>query len=232
MNPIFPHGDLTELAPGLWQITGSLGRSPIPRNMVVYRLPDGGLLLHSVVALDEAGMAALEKLGRPALMVVPNGMHRADAAWYKARYPEIEVVCPRASRRRVERVTSVEGDAETRLPELGVACHSPAGIRSSELTYELALDSGRALVFTDLLFNLAVQPGFSGRLTQVIGSSGFFGITRIGRWLMLKDRTAFRDWLLEMAAAPEPRVICVAHGEAITSDCGGRLKAAAARLGG
>ena len=36
---------------------------PLPRNMIVYRLGDGKLLLHSVVCLDEAGMKRLLALG-------------------------------------------------------------------------------------------------------------------------------------------------------------------------
>ena len=62
---VLPHGELTSLAEGLWQVTGSLKNQPLPRNMVVWRMPDGGLLLHSVVALDDAGMHALEALGTP-----------------------------------------------------------------------------------------------------------------------------------------------------------------------
>jgi hypothetical protein len=48
---VHPHGDLVELTEGLWIVTGSLPRSGLPRNMVVYRLRDGGLLIHSAIAL-------------------------------------------------------------------------------------------------------------------------------------------------------------------------------------
>lgn len=37
---IFPHGPPVELAPGLWQVEGSLP-FPLKRNMTVYRRPDG-----------------------------------------------------------------------------------------------------------------------------------------------------------------------------------------------
>ena len=63
---VLPHGDLTELAPGLWQVSGRLPRGNMPRNMAVYRLPNtGGLLVHSGIALDDRRLKQLEALGRP-----------------------------------------------------------------------------------------------------------------------------------------------------------------------
>lgn len=57
---VLPHGDLEQLAPGLWQVTGSLERNPLPRNMQIWRAPSGGLLIHSAICLDEAGMAKVD----------------------------------------------------------------------------------------------------------------------------------------------------------------------------
>ena len=61
---------------------------PLYRNMVVYRLNDGRLILHSLVALSEAGMKQLEALGRPSIMVIPHGYDGMDASWYLDRYPQ------------------------------------------------------------------------------------------------------------------------------------------------
>lgn len=230
MHPIYPHGGIEELAPGLWQVRGTLGRSPLPRNMVIHRLSGGGLWIHSGVAMDPDGMAALEKLGAPQVLVVPNRFHRSDAPWYKARYPALQVVCPAVARARVEKMVAVDDDAEQALPGLGVTCHVPEGIKPSELAYELPLKAGRALVFTDLLFNLEPLPGLSGRIMALLGSSGFFGLTRIGRWMLLKDAAAFRAWLLRLAELPGLEVISVAHGEPITRACRRRLTEAAGRL--
>lgn len=67
-------------------MTGSLP-FPLRRNMVVYRLADGNLLLHSVIAMTDDGMARLDALGKPTVIVLPNGGHRMDVAAYKGRYP-------------------------------------------------------------------------------------------------------------------------------------------------
>ena len=43
---LFPHGEFRQLAPNLWIVRGGLS-FPLYRNMVVYRLPDGRLVLQS-----------------------------------------------------------------------------------------------------------------------------------------------------------------------------------------
>ena len=227
---IYPHGDLVQLSPRLWLVAGSLPRITVPRNMVVYRLDDGDLFIHSGIALNDVGMSKLESLGAPKVLVVPNRFHRLDAMFYKERYPAIQVVCPSAARERVEEIVPVDGDAEEVLPNLGIRCHVPRGIKPFELTYELNLSPGSALVFTDVLFNLDHLPGFTGWLLRLVGNTGFFGITRIGRFLFLKDRKFFKQWLLEAAENPNLRLICVGHGSPIQENCSKRLREAARRL--
>ena len=90
---IYPYHPLKSLAANLWQVEGSLANG-LPRNMTVYRLPDGRLLLYSVVAMQAADMEALENLGRPAIMVMPHDRHQMDAPFYKRRYPDLRTLAP------------------------------------------------------------------------------------------------------------------------------------------
>ena len=62
---LFPHGEVQALAPNLWMVRGGMP-FPLYRNMVVYRLPDRRLVLHSLVALSEAGMKQLTVIRSPA----------------------------------------------------------------------------------------------------------------------------------------------------------------------
>ncbi len=226
---VFPHGELTELVPGFWQVEGSLGRSPLPRAMAVARLPDGRLWLHSVIALDDATQAQLEALGDIGFIVVPSGMHRADAAVYAERYPNARVVCPAAARDKVEQVVKGHGTCEDELPAAGVTCTSPPGLKPDELVYEVPVEGGVALVFCDALFNLPHLPGFSGLMAKWMGSTGFFGTTRVGRMFM-GNTAAWKGWLQQTAGRDDLRVISVAHGAAITERCAERMAEAAARL--
>jgi len=239
---VLPHGAIEELSPNLWHVTGTLPSSTmVPREMVLYRLADATLLIHSAIALNEPGMAKLESLGTPKILVVPNRIHRFDAGVYKQRYPQLIVVCPAAAKPYVEQVVAVDGIAEDVLPAYGITCHEPAGIRPQELVYELPLPTGKALVFTDILFNLN-KSYFQQHLptgefllqwlgTSAIGSSGFFGITGLGRQFFMKERNAYRQWLEALAdSIPDLQVISVAHGSPIVKNCNSRLREAAARL--
>lgn len=239
---VLPHGAIEELAPNLWHVTGTLPSSTmVPREMVLYRLPDASLLIHSAIALNEPEMAKLESLGTPKILIVPNRIHRLDAGVYKQRYPQLIVVCPAAAKPYVEQVVAVDGIAEEVLRAYGIICHEPAGIRPQELVYELPLPTGKALVFTDILFNLnksyLQQHLPTGEFllqwlgASVIGSSGFFGITGLGRRFFMQERNAYRQWLETLAdGIPDLRVISVAHGSPIVADCNYRLREAAARL--
>lgn len=226
---VLPHGPLEEVVPGLWSVQGTLRRQALPRNMAVHRMADGGLWLHSVIALEASQQEALEALGPVAWIVVPSGMHRLDAAVYAERYPEAQVVCPAAARAKVEQVVTVHGHAEDVLPGQGVGCLSPRGLKPDELVYELPVDGGVALVFCDALFNVGDLPGCSGTILRWMGSSGFFGTTRIGR-MFLSDTAAWKGWLEEQGRRDDLKAIHMAHGTPITTDCARHMREAAARL--
>lgn len=228
---VLPHGDLRQLAPRIWEVTGSLKNGNLPRNMLVYKLGDGGLLIHSAIAMNEQTMKRLEQLGKPEVLIVPNGFHRLDAAVWKERYPNLVVVAPKAALDKAKEKVAVTATCEEFLPGKGVRVHVPAGIKPSELVYEIDTgDGGVALVVTDILMNLPRLKGLDGWLLKILGSTGFFGITGIGRMLLLKDRREFRTWLEHLASTPRLSVISVGHGHSITKDCQVALQAAAARL--
>ncbi len=85
-----PHGQLVEVFPDVFFVTGTMkteiGGTPwhFSRNMTVVR-DRGALTLINSVRLDDAGIAALEKLGRVAHVVKIGSLHGLDDAFYKAR---------------------------------------------------------------------------------------------------------------------------------------------------
>lgn len=230
---VLPHGPLVELRPGLWQVTGTLNRNPVPRNMVVWRSPSGSILIHSAVCLDEASMRGLDALGPVHHIVVPCPIHRMDAPAFAERYPEAKMLAPSCARKAAEEAVTVHETCEEGLPELGLTVHEPPGLKPFELHYELPLEDGsRALLMTDALFNLGQNPpgGFGGFTLKLMGSVGPLGITRLGRWLLLENKAAYRAYLERLAGIPRLSVLCVAHGEAITRDVEASLREAAARI--
>ncbi|MFT7518397.1 MAG: hypothetical protein ACI9MC_000528, partial [Kiritimatiellia bacterium] len=172
---------------------------------------------------------ALEALGAPQVMIVPNGMHRLDASVYKERYPDLVVCCPASAQAKVEQVVAVDNTDVDALSELGMVVHSPAG--GFENAYEVPLDDGVALICTDILFHMEHLPGLSGLIMRYITrSTGFFGVTGVGRFFIGKGLRGLTEWLREQSGRRDLRVLTVAHGRSITVDVSGHLKAAAERL--
>ena len=63
------------MADNLWVADGTIEMppGPLPHRMSVARLARGDLVVFSAIALDDAGFAEVEQLGRPSFLVVPNG---------------------------------------------------------------------------------------------------------------------------------------------------------------
>jgi hypothetical protein len=229
---ILPHDDLEELAPGLWSVTGRLP-FPLKRNMTVYRMKDGTLLLHSVIALNDAGLARLDSLGKPSVMIVPSTGHRMDAPFYKSRYPALRVLAPAAARAKVEQVIAVDATCEEALPALGIAVHPLPMYRTGELAYEVAVPGGgKALILCDAVANADHPPGLGGALMAAIGGGikGRLGVPRLVRYMLLRDKAAGKQALARLADIPDLRVVTVAHGRPVVGDCRGALQDAVASL--
>jgi hypothetical protein len=200
--------------------------------MHVWRASSGEVLVHSVVCLDDAGMATLDALGTVEWIVVPCAMHRADARAYRERYPDAKLLCPAAARAKVEEVVPVDDLCEEVLPTLGIEVIEPQGLKPYELHLVLPLEDGsKALLMTDALFNLGGSPpsGFGGLMLKWMGSVGPLGMTRLGRWLLLKDQEQWRRYLDELAERGDLSLVCMSHGEALHENVSSSLRAAARR---
>src|SRR6218665_296202 len=106
---VLRHGPLVQLSDNLWWVEGEIPRMSLKRVMTVVRRSDGTLVIHSAIAMGDKEQRELEALGTPAVLLVPNGMHRLDAPAYKKRYPTLRVYAPRGSREKVEEVMPVGG---------------------------------------------------------------------------------------------------------------------------
>jgi hypothetical protein len=216
------------LAPGLWSITGSL-RGPLRRNMIVYQLLDGSLLLHSVIALDQTGLTKLAALGRPSIMIVPAAGHRRDAQFYKRQFPNLRVVCPAAARAKVEEVIKVDATCEEALPRLGVTLHPMDGFKQGEIAYELPIPAGRALVLCDALANADPPPGLRGKIVGALfgGVKTRLGVPRIVRLTLVREKAVARSAIERLAGIEDLQVVSVAHGRPVRRDCAAAIREAA-----
>jgi hypothetical protein len=223
--PIYTYEPPVQLAPNLWQVKGSLKHPIVPRNMTVYRLRDGRLVLYSVVAMHEDGMRALEALGTPAFMVMPHDRHQMDAPFYRERYPDLRVLAPEPS---APRNVPVDG-ALDELTALGVTAYPLPGTTYHEAVLELPIETGTALCACELLGNVSGAHGLMGLLVRLLGPpGGGFGVSRAVRLREVSDREAVRAWLAGLVARGDIRMLLVGHGAPITGDAHGALAHAVA----
>lgn len=227
-------GPLEQVAPGVWWAWSLMRSPPLPRNMVVVRLPDG-LLVHSCVCLREPEMDRLDSLGKVRWLLVPNEGHRSDIKRFKRRYPDARVIAPRAAVPKVEEVHRVDASCEDELPGVGIVCHSPDGMKDGyELVYEVPLEGGgKALLVNDILGSTHPHAvgGFKGMLMGFLGPpGGQLGQARIVRQFFAKDRKAFRGFVERLAALPDLRLMTTSHGPPVAGDVSGALREAATRL--
>ena len=230
-HKLLPHGDLEAHGPDLWSVSGSL---PIPlrRRMVIFRLKDGTLLLHSVIAMDDAGMAKLDALGQPSIMIVPHAGHRMDAPFYKQRYPQLRVVCPAETRKKVEEVVPVDATCEEALPALGIGLHPMMGYKHGEIVFELPTLGGKVLLASDAIANRDHPAGIGGWLTANVtgGVKGRLGVPRIMKWFLVKDKAAARASLAKLADLADVSMIIPAHGVPVIGGCADAIREAVANF--
>ena len=228
---LFGHGELRRLASNLWIVRGGMPFT-LYRNMVVYRLDDGRLLLHGLVALSDAGMKELEAIGLPSILIVPHRYDAMDARWYAERYPQAAFLTPDEERPEVEALgMKIADDPGRTLPPMGFKPHKVAGLKFTEYVLEAPIDEGSALICTSIFANTGAAPSnLAGRLVaRLMMSGGRLAPGRMLRTLMVRDRNAFKTFLAGLSAIPNVRIVTVAHGDPIVDgDIPSQLKAAAA----
>jgi hypothetical protein len=221
---IFPCGPPRALSDNLWQVEGTL-KLPIPRNMTIWRSPDGRLVLYSVIAMHEEGMHALELLGTPAYMVIPHLRHHMDAPFYKARYPKLRVL---AEDRTPVNGVAIDGGVHE-LAAFDIHAERIPGTSGQDIAMDLPITGGRALCVCELLGNITDVHGVWKLLARLAGPpGGGFGVARAVRLREVRDRQMARAWLAEQSRRQDLRMVLVGHGAPIIGDHGG-VSAALAR---
>ena len=86
--PAYPHDAVQEIADDVFAVRGSLLMNPlirISRNMAVVRHA-GELSLINPIRLNEAGIGALQRLGRISRILTLGALHGIDDAWYREHF--------------------------------------------------------------------------------------------------------------------------------------------------
>ena len=229
---VLPHKPIEEVADNLWRVQGGLPNMPLKRVMTIARGADGGLVVHNAIALDDESMGRIDAWGPVKFLVVPNGYHRLDAKVFKDRYPQARVLCPRGATKKVGEVVAVDGTYEDFPADPAIRFETLAGTREQEGVMIVKSTDGVTVVFNDAMFNMPHARGFSGFIFKyVTQSTGGPRVSRLARMFIVKDRMAFREHMLRLAALPELRRVIVSHHRMISEDAAGAIRTAVATLG-
>lgn len=187
--------------------------------MSVVRLTNGGLFVHSPVALDADTRREVDALGPVRAVVAPSRMHHLYVGEWLRAYPSaIACCCPSLERKRPDiawqRVLGDEPEPEWR----GEIDQVFFGARSLENEVLFCHRNSRTLLCADAIFNLANHPSSITRIVAILIGGRAPGTTWLER-VLIRDRRAAREQVDRMLTWDFDRIV-LAHGDMIES--GGR----------
>jgi hypothetical protein len=210
---------LVQLDDALWVAAAPLSflGLHLGTRMTIIRRPDGGLIVHSPIALDDALRGAVESLGPVRCVIAPNLYHHLYAGDWASAFPDARLVGARGleKKRKDLRFHATildeldEGFADTLQP-----VHMQGCLLHETVFFHAA---SRTLVSSDLVENFETSPHWPTRWYLEV--SGIHGQPGVGLTLrpLYWARTRARAALDRVLAWNFDRVV-LAHGDPIERD--------------
>lgn len=210
------------VADDIWVVDGPpirFWQMPFPTRMVVVRLADGSLWVHSPIRMSAPLAARIDGLGPVRCLVAPNWIHYAYVAQWQVRYPQARCwAAPGVEARARRKGVAGRWDAELgqQAPAEWAGQIDQMVVRGSRIHREAVFfhRASRTLILTDLIenFDPVHLPWWMRILTRVIGVQDPDG--KMPRDMQATFR-AGRDELridVEKMIAWNPERLILAHG--------------------
>ncbi len=194
------------------------GGMNLPSRATVVRQADGGVVVHSPLAFDDATAKAIDDLGEVRAIVAPSCIHYLYVKAAMERWPKARVLGAPGLEKKVS------GLSFDPLPASGTADTLGEDLRIRRIegvpyiTEHVFLHRpSKTLVVSDLVFNVYETRGFS--MTMFFWLVGAWRKTAQSRfWRFLtKDRPAAAQSVQDVLTWDFDRVV-VAHGEVLEGD--------------
>lgn len=209
---------LREVAPDLFTAEDLLALPAgvkMPVRMTAVRLPRGGLLVHSPLALTDARLVAVARIDAVEYLVAPNCLHHRFVGPWVARFAGAKLFgAPGLSRKRKDLpLTGILGRGDpppwaTVLDQILI--EGAPGLNETVFLHRPT----RSLMVTDLLFNILRPANLMTRLALTMtGTNGHLAMSRLWR-RYTKDRTALKASLQKVLAWDFQRIL-PAHGDIV-----------------
>jgi hypothetical protein len=200
----------------------------LPIRMTIVRLAEGGLWLHSPIAIDDAAAAEIDALGPVRHIVAPSLMHHLFARPACERWPQAELHAPASLAIKRPRLKIDRPLAEdSRWSEMAIV--AIAGAPKLDEFVFVHRPSG-TLIVTDLLFNVHEMAGMmSPLILRMVGAWKKLAQSRIWR-VGIEDQAAAKASAERLIALEFTRLV-PAHGEVVEgADTHARVHAALHRM--
>ena len=182
---------------------------------LVFRGVDGLVVVSPARGLEPGDYDALREHGDVRALIANNGHHHLGQAAWRERFPDAVSYAPRGTldvlKKKVPTIPFCPLD-ELPLPD-HVRCHEPPGFKNGETMVSIRTSKGTAWFTGDLLSNIERLPGPPLRwLFTWTDSAPGFRLFRLAVWLLVRDKKAVRQWMLERLADDPPSIVVPAHG--------------------
>lgn len=222
---------LRSIAPDLWEYQRHirLAGIPFPRRTTIARLPEGGLWVHNVNALDEALAQELEALGPVQEIVAPNKFHHFYVPEWCARFPEARLhLAPGLPEKKPELPAGqILGEPPEPWGGAFEALRTKGHPALEETVFFHA--PSKTLIVTDWVFHIGPDEPFATRtLFRLNGCYRRLAPSRLFKALA-KDKAQVRRSTEEICERWDFERVTMAHG-LVTEAGPSELRAAFARL--
>lgn len=224
------------VAGGLWTVEDDLFMAAravhFPLRMTVAARADGGLLLISPVAIDDALAAAIAELGEVRDILAPNGFHHLYAEAAAQRYPAARLHLSPALRDKRPDLCAA-GQVFAGVPEGWAPSLHAELVEGAPSLGEVAVlhRPSRTLIVTDLVFNMHRTRGWMmGLVLRMLGAHGRLAQSRYMR-SQVRDLPGARLSYQQLLSLDFDRLV-MAHGDIVESGARSQLHEALSWLVG
>jgi hypothetical protein len=211
---------LKSIDTGLWCLAGQFGSMGFrgSTRMIVLQ-GEGGLVLHSPVALSPEDVTAIEALGPVAAILAPNTYHHLHLRAAAEAFPDARVYVPEELLEKIGPVPRAETISRAQPPRL------PSGIEHFIVEQHAIRETllfhrpTRTLVTADLIYNYQAENGPGEKLFfRLMGCYGAPKVVFYHRFA-IRNKTAVHE-LVERVRRWQPRRIVMCHGRIVEGeDC-------------
>lgn len=211
---------------GVYEIRRSNG--PVSLRAVAVDLGSRSVCVYSPV--PKAGQTALQFLGSigTPILLAPNAFHTLGLPEHAAGFADAKVVASKRASGRIHKKTGLVvhdlNALRERLPAHVALLELPP-LRNGEVWLSVRSAGHCAWIVCDGFLNLQRMPsGAFGALLKMLRMGPGLSISATFKW-MLKDRAAYREWLLAQIERDQPTILIPSHGQNINDpDLPVRLK--------